>query len=399
MRHGMGTRRRRWLRRLGVWGVAIAALVLAGCSSGPGGAGSATTSAGSPVSIQITPATNDAVSPTTPIVVKATNGTLRTVTVTNPTKGTQVTGILSPDNTTWTSNEALGYGIAYRVSAVGADAHGQSHEQTATVNTISPKGTTYAGLIPPPEYVASGGIGVGQPLVVQFNHPVVNKSAVQQALTVTSTPSQPGAWYWISPSEVHYRAERYWKPGTTLKLTVKVYGVDFGNGFYGQEDREATYHVHDSWVAKADGATDQMQIYHNDALVMTMPISMGKGSTPTHVGPHVISAKSQKVEMNSCTYGVCSGPNAYDAIEYWDERISNDGEFVHENPETVDVQGSANVSHGCINLNTDNAIWFFNHFGPGDVVEVTNSGGPKLPIYDTYGDWEVPWVVWQAGNA
>ena len=82
-----------------------------------------------------------------------------------------------------------------------------------------------------------------------------------------------------------------------------------------------------------------------------------------------------------------------------DERISNDGEFVHENPNSVGAQGHTNVSHGCINLSEANATWFFNHMGIGDVVEVTNSGGPQLPVWDLYGDWGVPWSTWSAGNA
>jgi lipoprotein-anchoring transpeptidase ErfK/SrfK len=130
-----------------------------------------------------------------------------------------------------------------------------------------------------------------------------------------------------------------------------------------------------------------------------MPISMGKDATPTHIGTHVISAKNQSVQMNSCSYGVCSGPGSYNETEYWAERMSNDGEFVHENPATVSVQGHANVSHGCINLSEANAMWFFNHLGIGDVVEVSNSGGPVLPLNDTYGDWAVPWSTWSAGNA
>jgi lipoprotein-anchoring transpeptidase ErfK/SrfK len=131
-----------------------------------------------------------------------------------------------------------------------------------------------------------------------------------------------------------------------------------------------------------------------------MPISMVKTATPTHVGIHVISAKNQKVQMNSCSYGVCPpDPRAYNETEYWAERISNDGEFVHENPATVGVQGASNVSHGCINLSEANAKWFFQHLGIGDVVEVTNSGGPKLPLWDLYGDWAVSWSTWKAGNA
>jgi hypothetical protein len=105
--------------------------------------------------------------------------------------------------------------------------------------------------------------------------------------------------------------------------------------------------------------------------------------------------------MNSCSLvpPICGGPNAYNETEYWDERISNSGEFVHENPDTVGQQGNSNVSHGCINLNAADAQWFFNHFGIGDVVEVANSGGPQLPLYDRYGDWAVPWGTWSAGNA
>jgi lipoprotein-anchoring transpeptidase ErfK/SrfK len=114
----------------------------------------------------------------------------------------------------------------------------------------------------------------------------------------------------------------------------------------------------------------------------------------------VISDKQQQVVMDSCTYGLCPpAPGAYKSTEYWDMRISNDGEFVHENPNTVAQQGASNVSHGCINLSPQNAQTFFNQFNLGDVVEVTNSGGPPLPVWDTYGDWELSWSAWQAGSA
>jgi hypothetical protein len=42
-------------------------------------------------------------------------------------------------------------------------------------------------------------------------------------------------------------------------------------------------------------------------------------------------------------------------------RISNSGEFVHAAPWSVAQQGSSNASHGCINLSSDNAKWFFYH--------------------------------------
>jgi lipoprotein-anchoring transpeptidase ErfK/SrfK len=409
MQHGYRTGRRQRRTALGVIGLTVAAVVLAACSSTPsttntansGGKAAATADA-KPVSLAITPAGAGQINPTTPVVVKATDGTLTSVTVTNTVKGTVVTGAMSTDKTTWTSSEPLGYGSTYAVNAVGANSGGKSTTQTATISTIQPAKVAYANFFPAPPNVASVGVGVGQPVTIMFSGPIAsaNRKAVQAALTVTTTPNQPGAWYWISSTQVDYRAQTYWQAGTTINLAAKVYGLDFGNGVYGAEDHISSWHVHDAWIAKADGSTEKMGIYDNGTLVNTLPISMGKQSTPTHNGPHVITAKNQQVQMNSCSYGVCPpDPRAYNETEYWAERMSNSGEFVHENPATVGVQGSSNVSHGCINLSAASAQWFFDHFGIGDVVEVTNSGGPPLPIYDLYGDWAVPWSTWQAGNA
>ena len=204
----------------------------------------------------------------------------------------------------------------------------------------------------------------------------------------------------MSNTEVHYRPQSYWQPGSTVTVNARLYGVDLGDGVYGQTDRTETFRVHDAWIAKADGATKTMQIFDNDQLVKTMPISLGSPGNPSHVGPHVISDKQPSITMDSCTYGVCQGQQGYYKEQVnLDERISNDGEFVHSAPCSVGSQGGDNVSHGCVNLSPANAQWFFDHFGVGDVVEITNSGGPPLPLSDTYGDWELSWAQWQKGGA
>ena len=74
-----------------------------------------------------------------------------------------------------------------------------------------------------------------------------------------------------------------------------------------------------------------------------------------------------------------------------------DGEFVHAAPWSNAQQGHSNVLHGCVNLSPANAQWFYDHFGLGDVVTVTHSSGPPLPVWDTYGDWALSWAQWQAG--
>jgi lipoprotein-anchoring transpeptidase ErfK/SrfK len=348
------------------------------------------------VKIDVTPA-GDNVSPVNPVVVKATGGTLDAVTVTNSAKGTKVKGSFSADKTSWTSSEPLAYNASYAIVADGVTGDGKKAEQNVTVKTLAPKATAFPSFIPPPSVTD---VGVGQPLVVKFDKDIADKAAAEKALTVTSTPAQPGGWYWISKREVHYRPQNYWTAGTTIKLHAAVYGVDLGGGTYGETDRDLNLKVHDSWVAKADGNTAHMLIYQNGTMVKDMPISMGKDATPTHLGAHVISDKQRDYTMDSCTYNVCPpDPKAYRSVEHFAMRMSNDGEFVHENPNSVGAQGSTNVSHGCINLNAANAEWFFNHFGLGDVVEVTNSNGPQLPVWDTYGDWAVAWTAWQAGSA
>jgi lipoprotein-anchoring transpeptidase ErfK/SrfK len=382
----------------------VTALIVGACSSEDPGTSPAVPGAAGQVSSQkpavevrwdITPA-GDTISPGTPITVKAANGTIDSVTVTNSAKGTKVKGSLSDDKMTWTSAEPLAYGAAYDIVADATASDGKKTEQKSTVKTLAPKSTAFPSFIPAPSIKE---VGVGQPIVVKFDKDITDKAAAEKALTVTSTPAQTGGWYWLNKREVHYRPENYWQAGTTIKVHAGVYGVDLGGGVFGETDRDLTLKVHDAWVAKADGNTNQMQIFQNGSLVKTMPISMGKDATPTHLGAHVISDKQRDYTMDSCTYGVCSGPQAYRSVEHFAERISNDGEFVHENPNSVGAQGNSNVSHGCINLNAANASWFFDHFGLGDVVEVTNSGGPQLPVWDTYGDWAVSWADWQAGSA
>jgi len=393
-------------RIAGVTGLLVATLVLSACSSDGGSpsvgglAPSGSKSTEPAVAVTIDPAGGTNVNPATPITVKASNGTLVDVTVTNTAKGKTVAGKLAADSLSWVSTEPLGYGSTYKIMAHAKSANGTPIEQQSQLSTLKPKQQANANLIPAPSAVASTGVGVGQPIVFSFGQPVKNKADVEKQLSVESTPKQEGGWFWIDDKNVHYRPKEYWQAGTTLKVTANIYGVDFGNGVFGAEDRTETYKVHDSWIAKADGNTEQMQIFHNGEMVKSMPISLGKDATPTHLGKHVISDKHENYTMDSSTYGVGPGqPGYYRSNEKWSQRISNDGEFVHENPNSVGAQGSSNVSHGCINLNSANAQWFYQNLGLGDVVEVTNSGGPQLPVWDLYGDWSQSWAQWQAGSA
>jgi hypothetical protein len=64
----------------------------------------------------------------------------------------------------------------------------------------------------------------------------------------------------------------------------------------------------------------------------------------------------------------------------------------------VDSQGYENVSHGCVNVSTDAAIWFYDTFIPGDPVTIKNTVGPNLEVWDGYGDFQLPFEQYIAAT-
>jgi hypothetical protein len=80
-------------------------------------------------------------------------------------------------------------------------------------------------------------------------------------------------------------------------------------------------------------------------------------------------------------------------------RISNNGEFIHENPFTVGIQGSENVTHGCVNLSEASAHAYYDSVLYGDPVEVTNSPIQLSSADGDNFDWTVPWSKWQSMSA
>jgi lipoprotein-anchoring transpeptidase ErfK/SrfK len=178
--------------------------------------------------------------------VHVTQGRATKVTVTNKASGTAVAGTLAADGSTWTSTAPLAYAAGYTVGVDAAGADGAASHQDLAVSTLAPAAQAFPSFIPPPSQQT---VGVGQPIVVKFNHPVRDRAAAQRGLTVTASPPQAGGWYWLSDTEAHYRPQTYWAAGSTITLKAVLYGVDLGAGVYGETDRTETIHVHDALVA------------------------------------------------------------------------------------------------------------------------------------------------------
>jgi lipoprotein-anchoring transpeptidase ErfK/SrfK len=350
-----------------------------------------------PRAASVAPVALGPINPTTPVAVSVAHGQLREVRVVDAKSKQPVDGRLEPDGSGWRSTAPLAYGSTYQLTAIAVGKDQREVRGGATVATIAPAKLAAASFIPAPN---AGVVGVGQPLVVKFSRAVTDKAAAERALKVTTTSEQPGSWYWFSATEAHYRSVNYWTPGSTITLSANLFGVDLGGKVFGEANRSMSVKIRDSWVARADGASHQMQIFHNGALVKTMPVSLGSTKNPSHNGPHVVTTREPWRIMDSCSYGVCEGELGYYRQKVdLAVRISSSGEFVHSAPWSVRQQGNTNVSHGCLNLSPANARWFFDTFRIGDVVEITNSGGPTLPVWDTYGDWALSWSQWQAGSA
>ncbi|WP_165827619.1 Ig-like domain-containing protein [Mycolicibacterium sp. GF69] len=329
-----------------------------------------------------------------PVTVTAGDGVLGPVTMVNE-DGIPVDGQLSPDGLTWATTEQLGYNKQYtlRAEALGL---GGITRNSMTFQTQSPENLTMPYVMPNDGEV----VGVGQPIAVRFDEDIPNRLEAQKAITVITTPPVEGAFYWLSSREVRWRPAEYWKPGTTVEVSVKTYGVDLGNGLFGQDDVSTRFTIGDQIIATADDNTKTLSVRRNGELIKTMPLSMGKDSAPTDNGAYIIGDRYPNLVMDSSTYGVpVNSPDGYRLDVDWATQMSYSGIYVHSAPWSVSSQGRANVSHGCLNVSPANAIWFYENTKRGDIVEVVNTVGPTLSGTDGLGDWNIPWEQWRAGNA
>lgn len=243
-------------------------------------------------------------------------------------------------------------------------------------------------------------VGVGQPIAVRFDENITNRAAAEKAIKVTTTPKVDGAFYWLNNREVRWRPAEYWKPGTKVTVDVNTYGVEVGDGLFGQDNVNTNFTIGDQVIAVADDATKTLTVRRNGEVVKVMPISMGKDSSPTNNGVYIIGDRFAELVMDSSTYGVpVNSPNGYRTEVDYATQMSYSGIYVHGAPWSVGSQGYSNVSHGCLNVSTSNALWFYENTKRGDVVEVVGTVGSPLPGTEGLGDWNIPWPQWKAGNA
>ncbi|WP_240044306.1 L,D-transpeptidase [Nocardioides albidus] len=385
--------------------LAAVALVAAGCDGSgfvpgtDGGAGDDETAAAAAPDAVVTANVKDEaadVSVDKVVRVRAEKGTLTSVVLRS--KAGRVEGEIRGDGARWVSSAGLEPGTRYRVRAVARNAEGKEVQRVSTFTTqaLSLEQQTYASIAP----LQGETVGVGMPVVVNFDLPVTDQASFEKHMTVTSTPAQAGSWFWVSSREAHWRPQSYWQAGTKVSVDVAVNGVSAGAGIYGQEDRKVDFEIGAAHVYKVNARTHQMKVFENGRLLRTLPITTGKEGFTTRSGVKVIMEKYAQKRMNSETVGIARGSaEAYDIDDVkWAMRITSSGEFIHAAPWSVGSQGRANVSHGCTGMSIDNAAWLYSMTRRGDVVEYVGTDRAMEPG-NGWGDWNVSWPDYVAGSA
>jgi lipoprotein-anchoring transpeptidase ErfK/SrfK len=229
----------------------------------------------------------------------------------------------------------------------------------------------------PPTINPSDGavVGVAMPIIINFVAPVTDRPLAENAIHVSSNPPVPGKFYWMNDRQVRWRPFDFWPAHTSVNIDAAGSKSSFTTG--------------DALMATADNATHEMTITRNGNVEQTFPMSMGKPSHDTRNGTYYVQDKFSDIDMDSETYGVPEdSPDGYNVHVKLAVQFDNSGSFVHSAPWSVADQGKSNVSHGCINISPSNAKWFYDNFGIGDPIMVTNSVG-SYTQNDGGQDWQI----------
>ena len=316
--------------------------------------------------------------------------------------GTPIAGEMRDDGSSWLPGEQLAYSTQYTATITATKSDGSSAQATATFTTMDPPAQTariqsYNG-----DHVT---YGVGMPVIIRFDTLVPDsaRAAIQRRMFVESNPPQEGVWHWMSSryhdlgSEVHFRPKEYWQPGTTIHVRIATGGMPWGyEGLYGGNDLTLEFSIGDALVMDVDNATKQMVVTRNGQVVNTIPVSLGKPSTPSSFGQTLIMSKH--AEFTFDTRRELGNREGYVTDVEFAEQLTTGGEFIHAAPWSVNQQGNTNVSHGCVNMSTDNARWIYENVNVGDPV-ITRGTEVPLEWGNGFTDWNISWEEYVLGSA
>ncbi|MFC3573112.1 Ig-like domain-containing protein [Streptomyces yaanensis] len=334
-----------------------------------------------------------------PVKVAASGGTLTSVTVTDA-RGGRLTGTLSHDGRTWTSNRNAVPGTTYTVKAATRTKDGTTGDADASFTTAAADKVNKVDWRPG----SSTTVGVAQPISLVFDNPVRNKAAVEKQLKVTTSNNTEGSWGWMKDwsgkDRVDWRPKEYWRSGTRVTLDARLNGTDSGTGGgWFVRDYKLGFTVGARQVVKVDLDSKRLTMERDGKTVRSFPVSGGTPGPDTGSwrGTEVVMAKEGTIRMNSETVGL---GNAYDQKVDYSMRLTWSGTYAHAAPWNAAYFGRANRSHGCIGMSDANAAWLYGHAQLGDPFEVKGAETKgEVALNNGFGDWNVDWDQWRAKSA
>lgn len=396
----------RTIRRVLVWaGAATLAATVAGCGSnaqfvsGPGSEAPPESIA----AVAITPEEGtEEVPVSAELEIEVTDGELTEV-VLESEDGETIEGQMRPDGSAWVPQTPLSYETTYTATATALDEFEvPTTAQTSFTTMSSPPNRVWASLWNGSEYH----YGQATPIMVDFSRdfsvPEEERANVEKRLFVESDPPQPGAWHWFSGNHLEYRPKEFWQPGTVIDVRIALGGLPLGGDLYGEQDITGTIHIDsDARIVEVDNESKTMTAKKNGETVKSMPISLGKPSTPSYSGTMIVMEKLAETVFDTTNEPGCNGEedgdNCYITDIQWAQRLTWSGQFIHSAPWSVGDQGVRNVSHGCVNASAADSEWIFNFTKIGDPVIVTGTE-QHLPYGDGFTAFDLSWEDFLAGS-
>ncbi|MEV4494121.1 hypothetical protein C7C45_21450 [Micromonospora arborensis] len=309
--------------------------------------------------------------------------------------GKAVEGTLATDGKTWLPAGALAYGTSYTATVTATGDDDRPATATSTFTTMAKPGNQ----VRVSSFLGDNQVvGVGMPLIVKFSRgiPEDYRDDVQRRMTVTSTPAQEGIWHWVSPTEIRYRPKEFWKADSKISYRVQAGGLPMGAGWYGRADLAVDIKIGASLIMTVDNKTKRMTVTRNGSVVKTIPVSLGKKSTPSSSGTMVVIEKLRKTVFD--TMEELGPEEGYRTNIDFAQRLTWGGEFIHAAPWSEGQQGSVNVSHGCVNVSMANGDWLFKNTQIGDPITVKGTER-KLQNGNGWTDWNMSWDEYVKGSA
>ncbi|WP_122976595.1 L,D-transpeptidase [Actinoplanes teichomyceticus] len=309
-------------------------------------------------------------------------------------KGEEVKGTVDKDDNVWHPSESMDWGSRYTVTVTTPATEGKNNTVTSTFTTMKKP----AKLVRVTSFLGDGNtVGVGMPLIIKFSRSIPEKyrADVERKMVVTATPAQVGTWHWVSSTEVHYRPKVYWKAYSKVFYKVQLKGVKMGDGWYGRSDLSVDMKIGRSLIMTVSNKTKKMTVKQDGRTIKTLPVSLGKPSTPSSSGTMVVIEKKEHTVFDTTD---TDPKNGYRTDIDYAQRITWSGQFIHAAPWSEGVQGRANVSHGCVNVSEAMGAWLFKRTMMGDVITVSGTE-EKLKNGNGWTDWNMSWEQYKKGSA